>query len=136
MYIRIIAFIMTVIFTASAFAGMSVLTADCMDHPCCCHSPAMSSHKAKTAMIRSVNGCCCQPAGEMPCTLTNSLLSGKDAFVLIPKRTQAPVPNTSNTVDIAATPDTPKIDFAPLIANQALVSDSPPIYQSIMSFLC
>lgn len=136
MYTRLIALILTVVFTASSLAGTVVLAADCMDHPCCCHSPAMAGHTQMTTMIRSVNGCCCQQAGEMPCTLTKALPSENNSWAVLPKRPQAPFPNISDPVSTVGILDTFAISFAPTLTRQAISSGSPPIYRSTMSFLC
>lgn len=133
---KIIAIITTVLMAVSSLAGAGLACAGCLEGPCCCRGPAMTGQAADAPMIRPARGCCCQAAGDSPCTLTVSPAAFDVAPAVPPGRIHVHPPAVSAAVIPGDAPVDAAITFFPDLEDPLFQKSFPPTYLSVMSFLC
>jgi len=134
--IRILSVIMAVVITASPAAVAGLLGPPCEDHPCCCHGPPMDMHHGAIMKIQSDSGCCCQPDGDIPCTLASNPLPNTLERAISSSRIHIPTPVVSGNATLLPVPAFPEGRIPQHIRTGEFKSAAPPAYLSHMSFIC
>lgn len=133
---RLMAFIMTVVMALSPLVASGIANTGCWDHVCNCHVPDMIGHEVDSMMVLSLKDCCCRTAGNTPCSLTTSAPSPNFGWALSPKRIEAPSFHVCGVFEIVDLFGILDKYYSPDVEGHRLPAGTPPIYLSVMSFLC
>lgn len=135
MYLRTIAFIITVIMTAAPFAALGAGGADCSGHGGCCHGMAMGGLPEGGTVIGPTHGCCCGAAGAGNCALTADPTSRSTSWALVSHRIERQAPDGAAATDTAPSVIAPAFPLICPVHQHRRFAGDPPVYLSLMSLL-